>query len=310
MSVCDHLVAPASKGLFAAAIIQSAPCGAQADLATGEQRSVEYAAKAGCEDRKTAGDCLRSLPVDKLRKPVTFFDIGEDRLPGPVTGSTVLPVDPVTAMAKNDAARVPVLIGTNRDEFTLFVALQYLRLGKVYTAEQYPQLLRDTFGDNAAAVGDRYPPSNYDGQVPSAYSAAVTDGVFSCVAERMSDDLARVGPVYAYEFNDRDAPAPEVMRTLPFPVGASHSLELRFIFDVGGADPMNPAQQALSDQMLDYWSRFVTEGAPQAVGQPRWPALGADAGAQQWMSLQPDGSRTVTTFDESHQCPFWANLPR
>jgi para-nitrobenzyl esterase len=310
MSVCDHLVAPASKGLFAAAIIQSAPCGAQANLATAERRSVEYAAKAGCGDPNTAGDCLRSLPVDKLRKPVTFFDIGEDTLPGPVTGSAVLPIDPVTAMAQNDAARVPVLIGTNRDEFTLFVALQYLRLGKPYTVEQYPQLLRDTFGDNAAAVGDRYPPSNYGGKVPSAYSAAVTDGVFSCVAERMSDDLARVGPVYAYEFNDRDAPAPEAMRTLPFPVGASHSLELRFLFEVGGGEPMDPAQQALSDQMLDYWSRFVTEGAPEAVGQPRWPALGADAAAQQWMSLQPEGSRTVTTFDESHQCPFWANLPR
>ena len=34
MSVCDHLVAPGSKGLFRAAIIQSAPCGAQADLPT------------------------------------------------------------------------------------------------------------------------------------------------------------------------------------------------------------------------------------------------------------------------------------
>ena len=134
-----------------------------------------------------------------------------------------------------------MLIGTNRDEFTLFVALQYLRYGEVYTAEQYPQLLRDTFGANAAAVGERYPLSNYGGNVPSAYAAAVTDGVFSCVAERMSDDLARVGPVYAYEFNDRDAPAPEPMRTLPFPVGASHSLELRFIFEIGGAGPLDPA---------------------------------------------------------------------
>ena len=60
--------------------------------------------------------------------------------------------------------------------------------------------------------------------------------------------------------------------------------------------------------MIDYWSRFVTNGVPQAAGQPDWPALGADVAAQPWMSLQPDGSRVVTTFDESHQCPFWANL--
>ena len=310
MSVCDHLVAPGSKGLFRSAIIQSAPCGAQAALPQAEQGSVEYAAGAGCADPRTAADCLRALPVDKLREPVTFFRIGADALPGPVTGSAVLPVDPVTAIAENEAARVPVLMGTNRDEFTLFVALQYLRLGKGYTTEQYPELLRDTFGANAVAVGEHYPLSNYAGNVASAYAAAVTDGVFACVNQRMSDDLARVGPVYAYEFNDRDAPAPEAMRTLPFPVGASHSLELRFLFEVGGAEPLDAAQQKLSDQMLDYWSRFVVTGSPDAVGQPRWPKLGSDVGAQPWMSLQPDGSRVVTSFADSHQCRFWGGLPR
>ncbi len=309
MSVCDHLVAPGSEGLFRAAIIQSAPCAAQADLPTAERRSIDYAAKVGCADPNTAADCLRALPVDKLREPVTYFNIGEDSLPGPVTGSAVLPVDPVTAIAKNDAVRVPVLMGTNRDEFTLFVALQYLRLGKVYTAQQYPDLLRNTFGANAVAVEQRYPLSNYGDNVYSAYSAAVTDGVFSCVTERMSDDLAREGPVYAYEFNDRDAPAPPPMRTLPFPVGASHSLELRFIFEVGGAEALDTAQQALSDQMLDYWSMFVTAGSPDAGGQPKWPALGVDPAQQPWMSLEPRGSRVVTDFDQTHQCAFWANLP-
>ncbi|PEG37101.1 carboxylesterase [Mycolicibacterium agri] len=309
MSVCDHLVAPGSKGLFRAAIIQSAPCGAQADLPTAERKSIDYAAQAGCPDPKTAADCLRSLPVDKLRKPVTFYNIGEDALPGPVSKSAVLPVDPVTAIANNDAARVPVLIGTNRDEFTLFVALQYLRLGVSYTPEHYPELLRDTFGANAAAVEQRYPLSDFGGSTASAYSAAVTDGVFSCVAERMSDDLARVGPVYAYEFNDRDAPAPEAMRNLPFPVGASHSLELRFLFEVGGADPLDREQQALSDQMIDYWSQFIVKGSPQAAGNPDWPALGTDVDAQPWMSLGPGGSRIVRTFDDTHNCKFWANLP-
>jgi para-nitrobenzyl esterase len=309
ISVCDHLVAPGSRGLFRAAIIQSAPCGAQADLPTAERRSLDYAAQAGCGDPKTAAKCLRELPVDKLREPVTFYNIGEDTLPGPVTGSAALPVDPVTSMANNDAARVPVLMGTNRDEFTLFVALQYLRDGKNYTSEQYPGLLRDTFGANAVAVSERYPLNKYGDNVPVAYSAAVTDGVFACVNERMSDDLARVGPVYAYEFNDRGAPAPDPMRTLPFPVGASHSLELRFLFEIGGAPPLDPAQQKLSDEMIDYWSQFIADGSPKVAGRPEWPALGTDVDAQPWMSLQPDGSRVVTDFDETHQCAFWANLP-
>ena len=143
--------------------------------------------------------------------------------------------------------------------------------------------------------------------MPSAYSAAVTDGVFSCVNERMSDDLARVGPVYAYEFNDRDAPAPESMRTLPFPVGASHSLELRFIFEVGGAGPWIPRNRSCRTR-CSTTGAGSSNGRRMPTGQPEWPALGADVAAQPWMSLQPDGSRVVTDFDDIHQCPFWASL--
>ena len=59
--------------------------------------------------------------------------------------------------------------------------------------------------------------------------------------------------------------------------------------------------------MVDYWSQFVTDGAPEAAGQPDWPRS-APTSRTAWMSLQPDGSRVITNFDESHQCPFWASL--
>jgi para-nitrobenzyl esterase len=117
----------------------------------------------------------------------------------------------------------------------------------------------------------------------------------------MADAMARTQPVYAYEFNDRDAPTPDPMRTLPFPVGASHSLELRYLFDVGGAPPLNPAQQALSDQMIDYWAHFVSTGEPG----PQWPAFGPD---ENRLSFQSDGSRVFTDFDDTHQCGFWASV--
>ncbi|MCV7416343.1 carboxylesterase/lipase family protein [Mycolicibacterium litorale] len=303
MSVCDHLVAPGSAGLFQAAIIQSAPCQAQAPLPVAEQRSLDYAAGVGCPDPATAAACLRALPADKLRKPVWFVGIGADDLTGPVTGTAALPVDPVRAIADGKAARVPVMIGTNRDEFTLFVALRYLQQGDRYTPDQYPGLLADTFGPDAAQVAARYPIDRY-GSVALAYSAAVTDGEFACVADRMAADLARDTPVYAYEFNDRQAPTPEPLRTLPFPVGASHSLELRYLFDVGGAPPLSPEQQTLSEAMIDYWSAFVTEGVPSAGDAPDWPQFGDGS----YLSLQPDGSRVTTGFAEEHECAFWSGL--
>ncbi|MGU3497862.1 carboxylesterase/lipase family protein [Mycobacterium sp. C31M] len=300
MSVCDHMVAPGSAGLFRAAIIQSGPCQAQLALPDSERISQDYAREVGCADRATAAACLRALPDHKLRKPVWYGRIGEDTLSGPVYGTPVLPEDPMVAFREGRAADVPVLIGSNRDEFTLFVALQYLRGARKYEPAEYPDLLADTFGPQAAAVGARYPLDRYRGSAPLAYSAAVTDGVFACVADQMSDELARTTDLYAYEFNDPRPPTPEPMATLPFPVGASHSLELRYLFDVGGAPPLNPAQQQLSNQMIDYWTQFVKTGSPEGD----WPQF--DAGRV--MSLQPDGSRVTDDFAAVHQCDFWAGL--
>lgn len=62
MSVCDHLVAPGSAGLFRAGIIQSGPCQAQADLPTAAKISLDYAAQAGCGDPDTAPNACPHCP--------------------------------------------------------------------------------------------------------------------------------------------------------------------------------------------------------------------------------------------------------
>jgi para-nitrobenzyl esterase len=307
MSVCDHLVAPGSAGLFRAAIIQSAPCQAQASLATAQRASSQYAVEAGCPDPATAAVCLRALPATALTSPLWYSHIGDsDAVSGPVIGTATLPVGPVAAFAAGRAAHVPVLIGTNHDEFTMFTGLRYLRLGRGIGAAEYLGMLTDIFGADGRAVLAHYPPDRYGGDVSLAYSAAATDGVFACVTDRMADALGRRAPVYAYEFDDPHAPAPDPLRHTPFPVGASHSLELRYLFNVGGAPPLDSGQRMLSEQMIGYWSQFVAKGAPEAAGQPDWPVMASSSGPR--MSLRPDGARVMSTFAESHQCSFWASL--
>lgn len=307
MSVCNHLAAPGSAGLFRAAIIQSAPCQAMADLAAAQRISVDYAASVGCHDPATAAGCLRSLPATALARPLWYARVGDsDALSGPVAGTPALPDGAVPAIIAGQAARVPVLIGINHDEFTMFAALRYMRSNRGVTPDEYPHVLADIFGADGPTVLTHYPPEHYGGDVSLAYSAAVSDGVFACVTDRMAFALGRSAPVYAYEFDDPHAPAPEPLRHAPFPVGASHSLELRYLFNFSGTPSLSPAQQALSNQMIAYWSQFVTNGAPKAAGQPEWPAAGGEHAP--WMSLRPDGSRLTTSFEESHQCPFWATL--
>ena len=309
MSVCDHLVAPGSAGLFRAAIIQSAPCQAQADLASGQRHSVDYAASTGCRNPATIAVCLRALPAATLDRPPWYYFIGDsDALSGPLTGTAVLPDGPVAAFAAGRAARVPVLMGINHDEFTMFAALRYMKLDRGVRSAEYQHVLADIFGADGAPILAHYPPDHYGGDVSLAYSAAVTDGVFACTADRLADSLSRNAPVYAYEFDDPHAPAPKLLREAPFPVGASHSLELRYLFNVGGAAPLDPAQRVLSDQMISYWSHFVTSGAPKAAGLPGWPAQAGGPDHNVWMSLRPGGGSVISNFETSHQCEFWASL--
>jgi len=302
MSVCDHLVAPGSAGLFHAAVVMSGPCQAQAGLATAERVSRTYAESVGCGEVATAAECLRRLPADRLIASPLYYNLGVNAITGPVTGTDALPVDPVSAIADGRAASVPVLIGTNRDEFTLFAALQYLQSGRM---PDYPGVLGTTFGADAARIAQRYPLDRYGGNAALAYAAVITDWGFACPAFRMAAGQQRVAPVYGYIFNDRNAPAPEPVRAVPFPIGAAHSLELRYLFDVGGAPELSSAQQTLSRRMIAYWTSFVTGGVPQAEDAPKWPPLN-DGG--RWMSLETPQARTTTDFGSPQQCEFWATV--
>ena len=311
MSVCDHLAAPDSAGLFRAAIIQSGPCAAQADVAAARRISRDYAIGLGCPDQAGAAPCLRALPAEAFVEPLWYAPFGTDQLSGPVVGGRGLPVDPVTAIAGGRAARVPVLLGVNRDEFTMFIGLRYLQMGREFSAAEYPGVLAQTFGaENEPAVRAHYPPDRYGGSVSLALAAAITDDVFACVADRMAAGLAPGSPgVYGYQFDDPRAPAPLLYQQVPFALGASHSLEMRYLFDIGGdVPPLDDEQQRLGDQMVDYWTRFVAVGAPKAQNQPDWPAVDSDSGGDPWMSLRTDGSRVVTGFAADHQCPFWSGL--
>ena len=142
------------------------------------------------------------------------------------------------------------------------------------TTTQYPHQLSVTFGAGAGAVAARYPLDRYGGSASLAYSAAVTDGVFACVADRIGESLAAHAPVYGYEFNDRTAHAGSLAHVAFSRRRQSFSgvaLPVRH----RRRAPLDPAQKVLSDQMIDYWSAFVAKGAPKSAGQPGWPAKSA-----------------------------------
>lgn len=302
-SVCAHLSAPASQGLFARAIMESGSCYSQT-LGDAEQAGEQVAQAVGCTDPATATACLRAVPVG------TLLDNGPP-LVAFVRDVPELPADPGTAVGTGAFARVPVLIGANRDEGRTFAA------GDVgLTEQQYDALVAGAFPANAAAVLARYPwPATADQFTPAYLIGAIeTDsgvlaGIGGCTNRALTQELAQYTKTYAYQFDHRTGPG-----LSPQPAGyvwgAGHAAELAYLwpsFNNGTpiAPTFNAAERQLSTNMVHYWGAFIRGQAPKAPHSATWSPYNAHAAS---MSLRAGGHSTMipdTTIAAEHQCAFW-----
>jgi len=297
-SVCTQLASPTAKGLFRAGIIES---GAYDDCTartreTAVAQGAAFAEKLGCATMA----CLRGKSASDILAAQGEFDWN------PVVGGAFLPVQPVAAFAKGAAARVPVMNGANEDEGRLFAFAGFDLSGNPLTAEQYPSVMRQDFGDQ---VLERYPLSAYPSPT-IAYATALGDTLFACPALRLDGLLVGRGPVYSYEFADRTSPPFASLRNLhtDFDFGATHVNEVQYLFKHFGLDtPLNVEQRALSRQMVQYWGSFIRGGVPRADGQPAMPEGEGTVLSLRTASL--GGNTVSTTVHQEHQCDLWDAAP-
>ena len=308
-SVCAHLAAPGSRGLFARAIVQSGPCGnAFVTGSEAQNRGLAAAAALGCSQPATLLACLRGKPAAALvplgaGKVFTATGRISDLPWMPVAGSPALPVQPLMALRAGTAARVPLIQGSTADELRPFVALQFSPPDQKITAQTYAATLTGIFGGRAAAVLSRYPASRYP--TPAiALATVLTDWgrkLGSCPVLPADDAAARHGAVYAYEW------AQDSGQSLAgFPLGAPHSGELPYLFDGSYTQqppPSAPAQLQLSRQLISYWTQFARTGNPNRPGLPPWPRYRA-SGPVLSLAAGPEGIATAN-FAAAHQCSFW-----
>ncbi|MGH7814387.1 MAG: carboxylesterase family protein, partial [Candidatus Binataceae bacterium] len=301
-SMFSNLVSPLASGLFRRMIIES---GSYAQtlpaLSVAESEGMSFSSAAGCSDQTAA--CLRALSVQAiLNNQSVIAGIGGLTLTPNVDGH-VLPESIDTALAGGDFNHVPVIDGTNHDEFRLFVALLFdLGIGPM-TADQYAPVLDYYFGSNGPAVLSEYPPANY----PSpdlAFATVITDNTFSCPALDADDSMAKFTRVRAYEFADENAPA--LLPPVSFPYGAYHGAELQYLFGATPPDAFTPEQVELSGNMINAWTRFAKNGNPGGGWKPL-----SRSGDGFFESLVPPSPQreAVSAFSADHNCSFWQSLP-
>jgi para-nitrobenzyl esterase len=254
-------------------------------LSTVAEHGKEVATGLGCADVT----CLRKLPATDLMAVHQEFI-------QPAYDTAALPRYPGDAVRTGRFHRVPVLSGNTHDEATAWIAAY--DQGSPMSQQTFDQVLDETFGARADEVRAEYPIAAH-GSAALTWAAIVTDRMWACPQYETSRGLAARTRVHQYEFAD---PAPPPLSPAPpqMPMGAQHASDLWSFFDLGGYPPrFTPAQQRLSNQMIDYWTAFATTGAPD------WPRFSPKRPYVQ--SLAPDAIGAVDLAAE-HHCGFWAGL--
>ncbi|MDR3418376.1 MAG: carboxylesterase family protein [Nevskia sp.] len=315
-SVCDQIISPLAAGLFHKAITESGACGGPLQpvpqsvvLADGEG----FAAAAGCSGSDAAAvvSCMRGKTSWQLEgaAPLGLLPAGEGYVPS--IDGYIVPGSLGAVIGSGHYNKVPVLEGTNRDEWRLFLTLNpHAGLSDA----TYTQFVEQNLGANAAAVLQQYPLSAYlnnpDGEASYlAYSAIETDSVFSCVARGVDAMFSTSVPVYAYEFAD---PSPPVIIGNPhMKLGPAHASELLYVFQTNlwagwlPVSRLTPAQRALSTTMQSYWTNFARNGDPNGSGLPAWPVYTGTDGPILGLASGSGGIAVDSGFAAFHHCAFW-----
>jgi para-nitrobenzyl esterase len=295
LSVLAQLTSPSARGLFQRAIVESGTYDmTQPSLASAESSGAAFAATVGCTENTAASTaaCLRRLPVSSILQTENTGGYY------PNIDSAVLPQSIGTALATGKFSHVPVIIGTNHDEGRAFIGQDAPVSAASYVADISSILSLPA--STAAVVAKEYPLSSYSSP-EIALGAVDTDAIFACPALVAEKDLSKYTPTYAYEFNDENAPD-RSMPPLGFPYGATHTLELQYLFDLGNTGTLSGPQQQLAQAMKRDWTNFAKAGAP-ASGWPRFTASD-----QRALSLVPPRPQLETDYAAGHHCSFWSTV--
>jgi len=237
---------------------------------------------------------MRAVPAEDLLEAanprVGMF--GGGRALGPLVDGYVFTRPVFEALVAGDYHQVPVLIGSNADEGTLFLPQLPIKGPLAYGVA-----LRLVFGEDFDAIITQYPaPERED--VEAQVARLVTDSAFTCPIRYSARQLAKQEqPVWLYYFS---RVAPEFERK---ELGATHGAEIYYVFNnIPGGRYSDEVDAAVSESMLAAWVRFADGGNPNGGDLPHWPAYTPDGGFLMEFgdlpSVQPDESPDVCSLFE------------
>jgi carboxylesterase type B len=274
------LAMPRARGLFKRAILQSGASHFAIPLATARRIGGYFAEKLGVP---ATYDAVAPLPYRRLIDAHGALDadvvahpdpecwgmsMAGAMLMQPVIDGELLPAEPLALLRAGSAGSVDMIVGTNVDDWRLFLAFtgELPRItDEMLTGPlaRYGPLSLEAYGLPVARALAAYRAADPAATAGDLLAAVQTDWWCRIPAIRLADGHASMASrTYMYEF------------AWPSPVagglfGAHHALEIPFVFDTLDLGPgqmlgdmlgPNPPQ-ALASAMHRSWVSFVSRGA-------------------------------------------------
>ena len=295
MSVASLLACSRAKGLFQRAIMQS---GSGDHVITREDaRKVAHTFFEAADINANDPDKLWAMDSNEILKAQracasTTIDRGLHRQAVPQIGMAfmplvdgdVLPQAPISALEDGYSADIPIMVGSTRDEWNLFLhtpgpdgaslaKTKYKNLDKLGLIKLCERGLPG-LGEKTANIYEELLKKQTDNpRYLDMYSAFETDRIFRIPSLRIAEAQSRHGNhVYAFSFEwDRGV------------FGACHAVDIPFvfggvergmgqIFTGGGEDAVR-----LSEKVQNCWIAFARSGNPGTDAVGSWPSYNTDS---------------------------------
>jgi len=307
-NVFTLLVAPGAAGLFHRAISQSGGTWTEpvtraesyaedgGDAHSSREILVRLLAREGGSDARARANAMSADDLAAFLRTVSPGELLEAHLdegetstigmyhsPRMFRDGTVLPEAAIPdALAAGDFHKVPVMLGTNRDETKLFMALDS---NYVFRLFWLLPILTDK--------------ERYDRDAEYGSNLWKVSGVDAPAVAMVSAGNAAV---YGYRF-DWDEQGSVLVTDLSSLLGAAHGLEIPFVFDSFDTGLMariagrgeNPERDELARAMRDYWAEFARTGDPGKGGNehPPWTPWSPRADGAKFIALDSASDRGI-----------------
>ena len=267
----NHMMAtPLARGLFHGAIGESG--GGFGSLGMAYPKTEMEAAGERLVEALLGPDVEASLAAMRSATADDVLGVAPQLVrPQATADGWVFPDTIYNIFAAGDQNDVPVIVGSNADEGTMFTQ------GPATLAE-YQESVNSEYGEFADGFLTTYPAENVE-EARHSRVAIFTDATFGWEMRtwaRMMETGS--SPAYLYFFS-RVPPAADADQ-----YGAYHTAEIPYVFNNFGVSSSphanrdyNDTDRELSNTLASYWVKFAATGNPNREGLPEWPAFDRDA---------------------------------